>query len=336
MPYVIDAITAQTINVNSSLTINGQPVIPGGGGLEGTSYLLVTANGTPTENAAELQAAYDLAKTMSPSSANTITVIAAPGYYDFADVTFDMNTPYIDLVSLDGNRSILFSSASAFGTLWITGDNIFVSGVNTTINSSKALCVGDNLPGVKIQNCKGGIGSFGYGGTINGTFIDCEASTSSFGSAAFMSPPVGVLNNLTPLVVSGTFINCVAKGQSFGSAMFSSVSVSGTFNNCIAGDSSFGFNFMGSGIASGIFIECVGGLQSFGGGSGTASGTFIRCTGGMLSWGGSVGTLSGLCYYCELTGSNAWRTVSGSGKTIYCIDSLNGPNNQGFTPQNKV
>jgi hypothetical protein len=78
----------------------------GGNGLEGTNYLFVSANGTDVENGDQLKAAYDEAKTKSPSANNRITIIAAPGNYDFGG-SFTMDTEFIDLVSLDGNRSII-------------------------------------------------------------------------------------------------------------------------------------------------------------------------------------------------------------------------------------
>lgn len=104
---------------------------------------------------------------------------------------------------------------------------------------------------------------------------------------------------------------------------------SGTFTNCVGGSNSFG----GSGTASGTFTNCIGDTGSFGGG-GTASGTFTNCISGNGSFGDN-GTLSGKLFYCRLT-TGTFNAVSGSGKTLYCIDGNNDPNNQGFTPQNIV
>lgn len=335
----------------------------GGGGIGGTNYIYVMANGSPTENATELTNAYATAQTMSPSPSNRITIVAAPGYYDFGFTTFNMSVPCIDLVSLDGNRSILFSSSSGLGTLWVTGNNIFVCGVDVTINNSKSLCVGDNLFATIIKNCKGGICSFGFGGDISGTFIDCEAGFSSFAAMAFSGAPAGVLNNNTPPVASGRFINCVANGgQSFGfSTMFPAAATgqfvncdgsngfsfgvsfsagavaSGSFTDCKSGMISFGSNFSGTSVASGTFIRCGGtGDTMFGGGSGTASGTFRFCRGGAFSYAASGGTVSGTFYFCEMNGASQWFTVSGGGKVIYCTDDINGVNNQGFVAQNNV
>jgi len=74
--------------------------------LKGKSYVFVNANGTPEQNGNELKAAYDTAKTMNPTADSRISVIAAPGNY-FLSSNFELDTDFIDLVSLDGNRSII-------------------------------------------------------------------------------------------------------------------------------------------------------------------------------------------------------------------------------------
>jgi hypothetical protein len=262
--------------------------IGGGGGIAGTNYIYVAANGTDTDNAAELQAAYDQAKTLSPSSTNRITIICGPGYYNFGAAAFLMDTQYIDLVSLDGNRSIVFNSADPAGTISITANDVFVKGVDV---QDKNFTIANNLNLIRIENCKGGENSFG------GYY----------------------------LIVSGTFINCIGGDISFGGFGLPS----GTFINCIGGNYSFG----GLSTTPGTFKDCQGGDYSFGG-SGTASGTFTDCQSGAYSFGG-LGTLTGKLYYCRLT-SVTFETVSGGGVTLYCIDGNNEPNNQGFTPQNKV
>lgn len=210
-----------------------------GGGLEGTQYIFVPADGTDVENAQQLQDAYNEAKTMSPGAANRITVIAAPGNYNFSS-DFVMDTQYIDLVSLDGNRSIIFNGS---GTISITANDVFVKGVDVL---DKTFTIGNNLNLLKVENCKGGFLSFGDNQSsmqISGTFINCEGGDSSFGGT-FAS------------VVSGTFINC--KGGNF-SFSINNGAASGTFTDCVGGDFSFGFN----GTASGTFTNCVGGAGSF-------------------------------------------------------------------------
>jgi hypothetical protein len=257
-----------------------------GGGLEGTQYLFVAANGTDIENAAELQAAYDLAKTMSPSATNRITVIAAPGNYNFGSA-FVMDTQYIDLVSLDGNRSIVFNGT---GTISITANDVFVKGVNVL---TKNFTIENNLNLLKVENCQGGDNSFGGQGIASGTFINCIGGGESFGGQG---------------IASGTFINCQGGSGSFGGT------ASGTFINCQGGDISFG----GVGTASGTFTNCQGGDLSFGG---TASGTFTNCVGGDVSFGGG-GDASGTFTNCQGGNESFGGVGTASGTFTDCIGDI--------------
>ena len=273
------------------------------GGLEGTNYIFVAADGTDVENALSLQAAYDEAKTMSPSATNRITIVAANGYYNFGTSAFVMDTQFIDLVSLDGNRSIIFNSADANGTISITQNFIYVKGVDVL---TKNFLIGSGFSSLRIENCKGGDFSFGgdptFGSnpvTVSGTFTDCQGGIISFGAYG---------------VALGTFINCKAGSQSFGFQ----ATASGTFTNCEGAQGSFG-GF--GGTASGVFTNCISGNASFGGGNANsvASGTFNNCIGGNVSFGGNGGTLSGKLYRCRLT-AGTFETPTGAGKIVLGID----------------
>jgi hypothetical protein len=293
-----------------------------GGGLGGTQYVFVVADGTDIENAAELQAAYVTAQGMSPSITNRITVIAAPGSYNFSTVNFVMNTDYIDLVSLDGNKSIVFNGST---TIEITANDVFVRGVDVgTLNFT----IANSLNLLRVENCSGGDYSFGGNGNIaSGTFTDCTGLSGSFGGDGG--------------IASGVFTNCTGGSESFGAYNLAN----GTFTNCSGGLRAFG----GQGTASGVFTNCsANGSRAFGGAGGTADGTFTDCIGGDYSFGGggggiasgvfnnctggdqsfaSSGTLDGFLYYCRLT-SGTFETVSGSGRTVLCIDGNNNQNNQ--------
>jgi hypothetical protein len=221
-------------------------------GLSGTSYVFVSANnGTDSENADELQRAYNLAATKKivtpeiititgdsfivnkgglPYSANgnpalTVnstysywldgvnysgranyndlmeeysltcsapdgiynsleiefldvkksTVLVAPGYYNFSS-DFILDEEYVDLVSLDGNRSIIFNGT---GTISLTANNVFVKGVDVM---DKPFLVSSSLS-VNVENCIGGDNSFSkvvdrY--VLSGTFTNCEGGSGSF------------------------------------------------------------------------------------------------------------------------------------------------------------
>ncbi len=315
----------------------------------GTNYILVKADGTDVENATELQAAYTLATTMSPSATNRITIVASPGNYNFETSTFTMNTQFIDLVSLDGNRSIIFNSSNSAGTISITTNNTFIRGVNVLTKSFK-ISSGLNL--LRVENCQGGDNSFGYVDngatlTINGTFVDCVAGNNSFGHR----PNIGG-NSQINLNINGTFINCTADNNSFG---YNANSQAGSptnlifnnakFTNCKAGNNSFGahvsptngsvlqFNFS-------EFTDCKSGVESFGytNAGGTIQSTlnltifenciagdnsfgscenefriFKNCQGGFNSF-GSDGTVGGIFTNC-LGGFNSFGT---GGKLYRC------------------
>lgn len=284
------------------------------GPISGTNYKIVTATGTPTENAAELQAAYDAAKLMSPSPTNRITLVVTPGHYHFPEnipgYGFIMDTDYIDIVSLDGNSSIIYSADNgAIMSLYYI--NTFVKGIRTdscsidTAGPNVRLenCIANNFTGVGdgiYINCTGG--GFFADANAPGTFINCTAYGRGFGYTESI----------------GFFMNCHALGLQFG---FGSSSALGTYINCTAGDFSLGSNF-----ATGTFVNCTGGEYSFGSGV-DASGTFTNCTGGEYSFGGYTGTLTGKLYYCRLT-SGTFPTVSSGGRTYYCVDGNGNTNNQ--------
>jgi hypothetical protein len=323
-------------------------------GLAGTNYVFVSANGTDVENATELNAVYTLAKTMSPSATNRITIVAAPGNYNFGTSVFTMDTQYIDLVSLDSNRSIIFNSSNSNGTISITANDVFVKGVDV---QTKNFTIASNLNLLKVENCNGGDYSFGGDPTsgsnpitVSGTFTNCTGGGGSFGS--FDGQASGTFTDCqggdnsfgggSSGIASGTFTNCTGGGGSFGSfngqasGTFTDCqggngsfggTASGMFNNCIGDGQSFASN---GGTASGTFTNCISGIGSFGASllfGGTASGTFTNCIGGTFSFGGR-GTLSGKLYYCRLT-SGTFATVSGAGITRLCLDGSNAENNQG-------
>lgn len=287
----VQSVVAGT-NVSVDSTDPANPIISaagGGGGIEGTNYLFVAANGTDIENATELQAAYDEAKTLTPSTTNRITVIAAPGNYNFETNVFVMDTQFIDLVSLDGNRSVLFNHPlntgnRTEGSINITANNVFVKGVNVL---TKAFTIATNLNLLKVENCEGGRESFNAA-VISGTFIECTGDSTIFGTG-----------NQT---VSGTFIRCFGRFGQTGSTS------SGTFTDCVGTGGSFG----GRGTASGTFTNCTvpaNAANAFGGGvaSAIASGTFIDCTalGGGDTFGGR-GLASGTFIRCRASASGAF------------------------------
>ena len=265
-----------------------------GGGLGGTQYVFVAADGTDIENAAELQAAYVTAQGMSPSATNRITVIAAPGNYNFDSASFVMDTSYIDLVSLDGNKSIVFNGSN---TIEITTNDVFVRGVDVgTLNFT----IADSLNLLRVENCSGGDYSFGSGSIItsSSTFTNCTGGNFSFGGNGIASGTFTDCSGLDRVfggggTADGTFTDCSGRDDSFGG---NAGTANGKFTNCSGGDESFG----GQGTANGTFTNCSGGDESFGAYN-LASGTFTDCTGGIKAFGGG-GTASGVFTNCTGVG----------------------------------
>ena len=290
------------------------------GDVPGTNYIVVKGTGTPTENGTELETAYATAKTMSPAADNRITVVVFPGEYGLSEKLV-LDTAFIDLVSVTGNRDVILDRADVIGdpfefappstlvtsdALLIDADNVYVKGMVGKLRNSPnfmmmigtsdyilPLQVGDNLPNVVVENCNGGL-------------------------ASFSSTPL----NITSKEINGTYINVETNSGFVGN-------VSGTFTDCV--DIGVTGSFGAGGIASGIFTNCIGGDGSFGGSAGgvggTADGTFTNCIGGDGSFGGASGTLTGKLYSCRLT-IGTFPTVTSGGRTYFCIDGNGDANNQ--------
>ena len=307
----------------------------GGGCLEGTNYIIVCADGTPVENAAELQAAYTAAVGMSPSASNRITIIAKPGYYDFGNTTFVMNTDYISLVSLTGNKDVIFNSTDPLGTIDVSAQRMLIKGIDVGTKQF-FLRTGSNQ---RIENCRGGNYSFGSGEVLFGTFINCIAGVESFGGG-FGGEANGVYKDCIGGngsfggsfgISAGTFINCTGGFDSFGGGYGTS---SGIYTNCEGGNGAFGgqgqasgtytnckggdYSFAGLGVASGVFTECIGGNYSFAGDNGLASGTFTRCEGLDYSFAGKGGLANGVFTNCKGADYSFGEQGVAEGTFSYC------------------
>ncbi len=274
--------------------------------LSGSNYAFIEASGTPSENGLSLSASYALAKTYPVSSNNRFSILTGPGKYEF-DSTFTLDTQYIDIVSITGERDILITGSN---TISITANDVYVKGIDV---DTKNFTIADNLPLLKLNNCKGG--DLSFGGTANPAPGD---------------PP------LPQILINGTFINCEGGDLSFAGNGIAS----GRFENCTGGESSFGYDIIG-----GTFIDCEGGDFSFGGAEGDIDGYFENCTGGEGSFTvtgtildgtiikectgniysfASNGFIEGNLYNCKLN-SGIFNTlnVQGNGAIVLCIDGNN-------------
>jgi hypothetical protein len=306
-------------------------------GLEGTSYILVNGNGTAAENGAELQAAYDAAKIITPSVGNRYTILVAPGDYYFPDNNnqFIIDANDIDIISLSGIADVYLSGVSV-----VAVKDVYLKGLNT----SQAITLGGVQAGFNITNnsgqvydtCVGGDYSFGYGGEISGTFINCIGGSYSFCSAPSASfAPIGITLQSGDPLLSGILTNCTAQYGSFGhSSMNFNTAVTGTLTNCTAGDASFGSvpgQFYGN--VSGILTNCNGGEQCFSL-AGLISGTLTNCKAtGPNSFGGYV---SATCVFYNCVGTDS--CFAGSfmqafeGKAYNCIAGANSLGNYDSGP----
>lgn len=301
--------------------------------LDGSHYVFVVAKGTPIENAAELRGAYVKAQGMAPSSTNKITIIAAPGNYNFETNIFEMDTEFIDLVSLDGNRSVIFNAtlddttfvARTGGSINITANNVFVKGVDV---QTKNFTIGDDLPFLKVENCKGG--NFSFGGVefedpeliISGTFVDCEGGDFSFGgngeAVGLFKGCIGGDESFGYTSVVGTFIDCEGGILSFGAYGLIDGAV---FENCKSETVSFG---SGGVIFDSSVKNSKGGDFCFGSSAvGVVNSEFENCIGGLDSFGGNIEVLNtGRYYRCRLT-DGTFYTPDLDGFVVLGIDGNN-------------
>jgi len=203
--------------------------------LSGSNYLFVEASGTPSQNGLSLSASYALAKTYPVSSTNRFSILAGPGKYQFGS-TFTLDTQYIDIVSLTGERDILVTGSN---TVSITANDVYVRGIDV---DTKNFTIADDLPLLKVNNCKGGDLSFAGNGIASGIFENCTGGESSFGYD----------------IIGGTFINCEGGDFSFGGA---EGDIDGYFENCTGGEGSF--TVTGTILDGTILKQCTGDLYSF-------------------------------------------------------------------------
>jgi hypothetical protein len=278
----------------------------------GTNYIIVSGKGTPSQNATELQAAYDAAKTMpryagefDRTTDDLVTIYKGQTFQDEgsqnSDYMIATNTvingsagtvtgTIISEAQAKSTRTTIVVApgnydfgATAFvhGTAYIdivslTGDaDVFLKSTehNTNSGNNYGIKVTANNTLVKGINC--GTNTFYIANSLDYlTCTNCTGGDYSFGGYGD--------------ITLGTFTNCTGGDRSFGS---SGIAL-GSFTNCTGGYYSFG----GYGTASGTFTNCIGGKESFGS-SGIALGTFINCTGGDYSFGGG-GTASGIFTNC--------------------------------------
>ena len=299
---------AQSTSDNPQKLVNlalATQMMGSGSGLGGTNYVFVKGDGTPEENAIELQAAYDLAKTM-PRYLGSRDTMTSYSYYKGQTYVDDSLSEHFyyrvleDFVGThDGNptkvESITETEALSTKLTVVVAPGQYKFGETAFIVDT---------PYINIVSLTGNADVLLDG--INVTANNVYLKGLNCGSNTFT-----IADNLDGLVCE----NCTGGVYSFGGY---GGTASGTFTGCIGGGYSFGG---GAGTASGTFTGCIGGVYSFGGGyGGTASGTFTGCIGGGYSFGGA-GSITGdaKLYFCKLT-VGVFMDPDAGGKLVLCID----------------
>lgn len=253
--------------------------------LNGSNYVMVYGTGTPEENAAELQAAYNEAKNMPRYIGSIRLGDASKTYYKgqtYYQVEYTQYRRMLSTVTSFGNGDVVNnkyskviseSEAKATRTTVIVAPGQYTSG--SVISFDKRSINISSLTGNRDVRIQTGCNvSAGYV-TISG--IDTATSTFT------------VADNLQSLVLI----------------------------NCGGGNYSFGAN----GNTVGTFIDCIGGAPSFGGG-GTFTGSCIRCTGQPGSFGSlSSGSILRDCTlfngsYSDYSAGKVINCIDGDGNII--------------------
>lgn len=323
----------------------------GGGGDEpGTNYILIKGTGTPAENGLELEAAYVSARGMSPAIDNVITLVVYPGEYSLTKKLL-IDIPYVNITSLTGAKDVFLDRGDQLGDPYsrdstgmdyvyefsyymkINTENVHIKGISGKLRQSPnwqasfnslgspnyrlSIEIGSVEPNVDpsittktviIEDSLGGPGGFSkstgeYGNNIK--LINCEGDWRSFHSE------IGDLN--------AEFIGCVGAASSFQSK---AQKVSGIFTDCVAGFNSF----RGREGVSGVFTNIITDYDSFSSYDKAISGTFVNCVSGEDSY-DTYGAFTAKLYNCRLT-AGTFPTVSGAGRTYYCVDGDGVVNNQ--------
>lgn len=259
--------------------------------LTGSNYRVVYANNTPENNAIAFYNAYQFAKVQNPNAApksdtNRFVIFLAPGRYTFNlgfPTELDLDTPYIDIISLSGETDVTITSLATFEPIKISTSDIKLRGINL---EGQAIKINGSYGNNYFENIIGGDYNFSNpnnGGDISGNFKNCVGGSYSFGDA-----------NNGQITLQSTFESCTALGYSFGFTLSSS-----NLKNCTGGFSSFGLNDLLNStltdckskngdcfgtnnlIQNSILTNCSGGSYSFGRTNGSTqilNSIFTNCT----------------------------------------------------------
>jgi hypothetical protein len=243
--------------------------------LRGNNYIVVYGNNNTVEqNGIELVSKLNFAKISTPnglplSETNRMTVLVAPGVYHLAFFInwLEMDTPYIDLVSLTGDADVFLTSLNSATAIKVTTSDIKIKGFNLTEQSNNIIIEG-SYSNNYFENIIGSDGSFSngtFGGEVAGNFKNCVGGFTSFAD----------INN-EEILISSTLENCTALDFSFGHEIKES-----TLINCLGTFRNFGYKS----ITDSYLTDCTAQGDSFGCEEGIIGSTLTNCTADGFSFG---------------------------------------------------
>jgi hypothetical protein len=157
--------------------------------LRGNNYIVVYGNNTPENNGADLVSKLNFAKFINPNSqvkstTNRMTVLVAPGVYTLplSSNYLEMDTPYVDLISLTGDADVFLTSLNSATAIKVTTSDIKIKGFNLTEQSNNIIIEGAYSNNY-FENIIGSDGSFSngiFGGQVAGNFKNCVGGFTSF------------------------------------------------------------------------------------------------------------------------------------------------------------
>ncbi|MFT3753680.1 MAG: hypothetical protein QM800_12680 [Paludibacter sp.] len=266
----------------------------------GANYLMVYGVGTPTENAAELQAVYNAAKNMpryigdiDSSSQTLITVYKGQTFHDVGAGVYGIcvvdfidspseNIQYSDITEIQA-KSTKITVIVAPGEYKFNINNSFTVDTNCVDIVSLTGNRDIKINGLKVSTANVLLKGFDAGEQkiqiinaldLTTVFDNCIGGVESF---SVMDDNLG-----------GTFINCECTASGF-NAFNSFINEAARFINCKSVYNSFGYNAL---AVYGYFENCEAGDNSFASylnsGLGLVHATFKNCKGGNYCFGSSA------------------------------------------------
>ncbi len=281
------------VAIGDGVTVRGVPI----SALRSQSALIVQATGTPAENAAALQAAYEKAKTLTPygnarSATNRVTLFLTPGVYDFGagDGTnngWRLNGSYIDVVGLGRPADVLLTCQRPViaqrSLIWhdsiseianLTLQNTYTDATTVDLLAASGLYRPNGNSQQKltdiifdIPNVTGNaiVCMQPYGANYSGTYTRLAIGTigSSYGLFAWEGT-----NRASAATIGGTHYDCTSPNKS----IYRLGAISAQMYRCSGGNDSF--QVIGTNAISGQLFDCKASVRSFGP---KIWGTLTRC-----------------------------------------------------------